>query len=268
MAQYFAPNLLSEIVPPIDPRREKQRLEQTRQLETVVKDDDMWKELQQELAKAKVVSRAGVQEITRRFLERRESDIVAQAKIQSLANKRSKSPRRSSYDDGYSRRSSLNYIAATGKNMRRAFSVGVGLGEKEATPKGNNMSQTFFSRMNASMNSFCSETSSTVPVQARLFPAASRSRNCDDVFDVIDQASSDVEKFSDHGDRSMSSMFSCQITKEETPSTTLETDLEGDHYQSCDDSDDELLVCFPSQPRHQWNDAVKQTSVVNVARTA
>ena len=256
---YLASNLSSEVVPTVDPRREKPRLQQALQLETVVKDDDMWKELQQELAKSKVVSRAGVQEITRRFLERRESEIAAQAKIQSLANQRSNSPRRSSCNASNSRRSNMSYIAATGTNVRRALSMGVGLEAKEGTQKEKNASQTFFSRMNASMNALSVQT---------VFPAASRSRTCDDIFDVLDQASSDMDSFVDLGDPNMSSE-SFRIAKEEPSCRTMDTELESDHYQSCDDSDDELLVCFPSQPRSQRSKATKQpTAAVSAARTA
>lgn len=268
MANYRAPTLSSEIVPPVAPPRAKQRMQQTELLETVVKDDDMWKELQQELAKSKVVSRAGVQEITRRFLEKREAEIDAQAVIQSLATQSSKPPRRSSYETDYSRRSNMAYISMTGTNMRRALSLSVGLGEKEAAQKGNFTSPTFnermhssFSWINGSVNSLNAETVSTPPVQAILFPATSRSRACDDIFEVIDHAVSEADAVSDRGGMITSSTSNNRIMGTDAD---LDTQFEGGYDQNYDDSDDELLVCFPSKPRHQWNNTANHAA----ARTA
>ena len=272
MANYRAPSLSSEIVPPVDPRRAKQRMHQTELLETVVKDEDMWKELQQELAKSKVVSRPGVQEITRRFLEKHEAEIGAQAVIQSLANKSSKPPRRSSYEADHSRRSSMDYISMTGQNMRRALSMGVGLGDKESTQKGNHTTPTFnervhssFSWINASVNSSTvEETISTTSVRAILFPATCRNRACDDIFEVIDHAVSEVDAVSYLDCTTTSSALNNEATLDLATSSDRDTQFEVGYDQSYDDCDDELLVCFPSKPRHQWKEAANHAA----ARTA
>ena len=97
-------------VVPVDKRREMHR--QTQRVATLVTDNAMWKELQKELAKSKVVSEAGVLEITRKFIQEREAEIDAKAKANS----------RSSNQLDYSRCSSLSMIAGKVNNMRRDLS--------------------------------------------------------------------------------------------------------------------------------------------------
>ena len=100
----------------IDKRREMDL--QTQRVATLVTDDAMWKELQQELAKSKVVSQAGVLEITRKFMQEREAEIDAKTKAQD----RSLSHSKSFNQLDYCRRSSLSMIAGKVNNMRRDLS--------------------------------------------------------------------------------------------------------------------------------------------------
>jgi hypothetical protein len=273
MAHYLAPNLANEIVNPIDKHRNRQRLQQAQRAETLVKDDDLWKELQQELAKAKVVSRAAVQEITRDFMQRHEAEIDAQSKIQAMAKKsRDISPRRSSNEiDYHSSLSSLSFIAAKGKSMRRAFSMGLGKHEQEISKD----NSSFSKRIASSVNKLSTEsTCPKLPVQDRFVPACMRSKAHTDIFDVLEQVESITHQLPDLGDSSMSSSMSSSMYTSKTYSHFMSESLSKQQWedvddQSCDDSDDELLVHFPSQPRHQRNQEQLQENVRNsVARSA
>jgi hypothetical protein len=121
---FLSKSLASEIKPPVDVVHSKRNIQHFQRVEAVVKDDDMWKELQQELAKSGAISGAAVQEITRKFLLRKEGEIDLQVKSQDIKHKtRNLSPRRHSNDLDYSRRSSLSFIAERSKDFRRAFSM-------------------------------------------------------------------------------------------------------------------------------------------------
>lgn len=265
MAHYLGSNLANEIVTSADVRRTQERLQQSQRIETLVKDDDLWKELQQELAKAKVVSGAAVQEITRSFLQRHEAEIDAQSKVQAKAKRsRDLSPRRSSNEiDYYSPLTSLSFIVAKGKSMRRAFSMGVGQHEAEIRKDNSSFSIT---------ESSCPK----LPVRDRFVPAYMRSKAHADIFDVLEHAESITDQLPDLGDSSMSSsmLFSMHTpTAKMYPNDTFASlsEHQFDDYddQSCDDSDDELLVHFPSQPRHHRNQEQVPEKIHNgVARSA
>jgi hypothetical protein len=271
MAHYLAPSLANEIVTSADIRRTQERLQQSQRVETLVKDDDLWKELQQELAKAKVVSGAAVQEITRSFLQRHEAEIDAQSKVQAMAKRsRDLSPRRSSNEiDYYSPLSSLSFIVAKGKSMRRAFSMGVGQHEPEIRKESSSFS---------SIESSCPK----LPVRDKFVPAYMRSKAHTDIFDVLEHAESISDQLPDLGASSMSSSMSFSMSSSMRMPTTKthpndmfaslsEYQFEDDDDQSCDDSDDELLVHFPSQPRHQRNQEqvqVQEKIHNSVARSA
>jgi hypothetical protein len=276
MSDYLPPpNQATKITPPVDsPRNQTKRMakvvtadkrrerdEQTQRVATLVKDNAMWKELQQELAKSKVVSRAGVQEITRKFMQEREAEIDAQAK----AKARSRSPRRGSNQLDYGRRSSLSMIAEKGKNMRRALSMNTSNNDQVApksqihqnlnerrdssffeaditpiddqeAPKSQRLQNlsdrvnSSFSKMNISMRKLNVESAPRLPVRKRFFPASSKSREKDDMVDELDQAASRSKRVPDLQEASLSS-------------------------KSCDGSskggDGELLELFPSQPRRR-----------------
>jgi hypothetical protein len=276
MANFLPPNQANKIAPPVDSRRDRyhqtkrvvtvvtigKRREmdlQTQRVATLVTDDAMWKELQQELAKSKVVSQAGVLEITRKFMQEREAEIDAKTKAQD----RSWSHSRSSNQLDYCRRSSLSMIAGKVNNMRRALSVSnldnnhtspksqrlQNLSERmdssfpktnstliddQASPKSQrlqNLSErvnSSFSKINTSMRKLSKESAPRLPVRERFFKASSRSESKDDMVDILDQATTLPESLPNLQEVILSSR-SC-----------------GGCFKG---SDDDLLVLFPSQPR-------------------
>ena len=274
MAKYLPPKEANKIPLPVDSRRDRynetkrvatvvtvdRRREmdrQTQRVATLVIDDAMWKELQQELVKSKVVSRAGVLEITRKFIQEREAEIDAKVKAQD------RSQRRSSNQLDYSRRSSLSMIAGKVKNMRRALSVSPpdndqaspktqrlqnlserrdsSVSKPNSTPiddheapksqRLQNLSErvnSSFSKINTSMRKLSKESAPRLPVRERFFKASSRSESKDDMVDILDQATTLPESLPNLQEVILSSR-SC-----------------GGCFKG---SDDDLLVLFPSQPR-------------------
>ena len=84
--------------------------------QTLVKDDLLWKELQQELRKAKAVSPMAIQDVTRKFTEKHQMALdegLKRQAEQSKANCPDPLPR-----------SSFHMIALTSLNVRRALSLG------------------------------------------------------------------------------------------------------------------------------------------------
>jgi hypothetical protein len=242
--------------------------------QTLVKDDVLWKELQQELRKSKAVSPIAIQVITRQFMEKHQTTIDEELNRQE--QEWHKNNRRSSNPDQV-RQSSMKYIAERSMNIRRALSLGKDFGSPDianaakssSSPAShrcsnfqrdslNHQSVNLINWMNTMSTVRLSESLGSCNVRERLIP--SRMNPCDkahrsaeDVYDALDTATKlhSLETIK---------LECCQLT------SSLNSHLECDNESMCSgdgmSSDDDLLVMFPSRPRK------KSASKLHMSRTA
>lgn len=292
MSHYLRPNsssnsnntLANEVIAPADNnRRMLERHHNNQRAATLVKDDDLWKELRQELARSKVISKAGVQEITRNFMLKRQKELDAQTKRDQ--QKELSRNRRSSNEADYSRRSSLSMITQKGQTIRRALSMGNGdeqrklyqqKGTRRESVIGNFMNSSF-SKMNDSVSKLSLEA------RPKMFhQSGTRSRSDGDVNDNLsegilpDLAAHTTTNLNKNNNNNKS-----RLCLHFSSSTTIGLDT---HQEGCaddelsndgcgydtnddanDDDDDELLVLFPSRPRRRTQ---QNTTITDMARTA
>jgi hypothetical protein len=275
-------NLANEVVAPVNARKMRERHHQNQRAATVVKDDDLWKELQQELAKAKCISQAGIREITREFMKKLEGRIDAQTlKAQEEAKNQPKKSRRSSNEVEYSRRSSLSIITEKGQNIRRALSMGNGDQQlpqlhRNKGQRRDSMIGTFMNNSLSKMNSSMNKLRSMEARPNKFFKGGPRSQSDDTVLYTLDQATNIYDGLPDMT-ASLSSSYKSSISKrcstgaldthiECSTDDELSRDRKGGDGISCDSDDDldgELLVLFPTRPRRR-----SQTRKTDMARTA
>jgi hypothetical protein len=225
-------------------------------IEIVVKNDDMWKELQQELAKSRAISGAAIQDVTQKFLHRKEREIDTQIKAQSLQNhSRNVSPRRSSNELDYTRRSSLSYIAEKSKDIRRALSLMSGEENKKCSMRParlNDMVNQTITKINDTMSSMGLEKTSRVSGDYKLeIEKMSIDHGTVHDWSQQDPYSGEMIELDD-----MTSTSTTSSSKDWTlhlSKVTLDGPLDFDNDDSFCEScynDGELLVDFPKQSRH------------------
>jgi hypothetical protein len=241
-------------------------------VEIVVKNDDMWKELQQELAKSGAISGAAIQDITRKFLQRNKSEIDSRIEAQSLqASSRSISPRRSSNDLEYSRRSSLSYITEKSRRVRRAFSLKAGEETTKSSTRSarlNDIVHQTLNRINDTMSTIGLEVPNKVSSDYRL-EAVKTSMDQGTIHDWEHQDSmtgemSEVDELTSTSTANSSNDWSLHLSK-----LTLDSPMDfDDDDSSCDScSNGDLLVDFPTQSRRPSNEMIENGSN-STARTA
>lgn len=271
MQQYIQPSLATELVNQLEAqkqsRRAKERKVRNERASTIIKDDDLWKELQQELSKSKCVSRASVQETTRKFMEKRRKELDEQAKAQQQQAQKPdpRNRRRSSTSDSPNRRSSMSILAEKGNNIRRNLSMGnsadTAMTQHEPRSKRDSVLGGFvnnqFSKMNDSLSKLNLD-SSKLPLREKFFPSSSRSRANDDIFDVLNQASTISDKLDSMNESSTQlSSLSLSLGQLGTHEESIdERSLDG----SGDSSDGDLLVLFPTQPRQRTQNNTSATA--------
>lgn len=231
--------------------------------QTLVKDDVLWKELQQELRKSKAVSPLAIQVITRQFMEKHQTTIDVELNRQEQEWK--DKSRRSSNPDQV-RRSSMKYIAERSVNIRRALSLGKEVVCTDMTNTAKTSSSSSFASQRRSnfqretfhhqsvnlinsMNTISmarlSESLGSFSVRERLIPSRMNPsdkphHSAEDVYDALNAATK---------------LHSFETIKSECCQLTglLDSHLECDNESLCSgdgmSSDDDLLVMFPSRPR-------------------
>jgi hypothetical protein len=241
-------------------------------VQIVVKNDDMWKELQQELAKSGAISGAAIQDITRKFLQRKESEIDSQIEAQSLqTSSRSISPRRNSNDLEYSRRSSLSYISEKSRHIRRAFSLQAGEETCKSSTRSarlNDIVHQTLNRINDTMSTLGLEIPNKVSSDYRL-EVVQTSMDQDTIHDWEHQHSmtgeiSEVDELTSTSTANLSKDWSLHLSK-----LTLDSPMDFDDDDiSCNGcSNGDLLVDFPTQSRRHSNEMIENGSN-STARTA
>lgn len=270
MQQYIQPSLATELVNQLEAqkqtRRAKERKVRNERASTIIKDDDLWKELQQELSKSKCISRASVQETTIKFMETRRKQLDEQARAQQQAQKPDpRNRRRSSTSDSSNRRTSMSILAEKGLSIRRNLSMGnsadTAMTQHEPRSKRDSILGGFvnnqFSKMNDSLSKLNLD-SSELPLRERFFPSSSRSRANDDIFDVLNQASTISDKL-DSMNESSTQLSSLSLSLGQL-GTHEESIDERSLDESEDSSDGDLLVLFPTQPRQRTQNRTSATA--------
>lgn len=287
MSHYLPPNLANEVVAPVDTRKMKERHEHNQRAATLVKDDDLWKELQQELAKSKCITQAGIREITKEFMKKRQGQLDAQTLKDQAEAKSQPKNRRSSNQADYSRRSSLSIITEKGQNIRRALSLGNG--DQQQPPSNNHRSKgkrrdskigNFMNNSLSKMNSSMSKLS----IEGRpnkFFTGGPRSQSDGDVQYTLEPSTNVYDGLPDLNASLSSSNSSSNRSSLEVSTGALDTHVEcgtddelsrdgmsGDEFScgSDDDLDGELLVLFPTRPRRRTKTQSQQN--IDMARTA
>lgn len=221
--------------------------------QTLVNDDVLWKELQQELRKAKAVSPIAIQDITRKFMEKHQTTLDEELKRQAeQSNANCPDP---------VRRSSLQYIAVTRMNIRKALSLGSDSTLDASSTKISSAAQRRASFQRDTQNQQAlslgniRDSVNNISIGGRFgtanmgeifLPSRNSARNkmhrsAEDVFDVLNAATNLSNAAMEDMDADSAHLLD---THQECDSDSI---CSGDGMAS----DDDLLVMFPTAPRRK-----------------
>ena len=215
-----------------DRKVELERKQCHERAETLVKDDHLWKELQEELSKANVISKVKVQEITLKFLEKHRVELDG---VRSPDGRRSSNPEfQTAPESKHGNRKSL---------IRRAFSLSTHTPNEQSTRKGSVGFSAF-------MKALQMERDSVGAVRDKV-----RQKNflaTDTVFEMLDAAVSESSLVDE-----IEAFHASQAQTLDSSSSLLDSFGSLHVHSEHEDNDEEveqgaeLLVSFPNQPRWQ-----------------